>query len=90
MKLNKDDLIKHLALSEHTKLESPNIGIIGDDKYFKRKMKSILRRTKHYDFMYANKELTRYTLINNNIETTYIKIENLSDLENTYFRRYLC
>jgi hypothetical protein len=40
--------------------------------------------------MYATKELTRYTIITNGIETTYIQLENLEDLKDIYFRRYIC
>lgn len=90
MKLNKEDIIKYWELKEHYNQASPNIGIIGDNKYFKRKVKSIIKKIKHYDFIYANKELTRYTIINNGIETTYIQLENLEDLKDIYFKKYIC
>ena len=89
MELNKNDLIKYWELKSHQKETSSNIGIIGDKKYFKKKMKVILKAIKHYDFMFANKELTKYTMINNGIETTYIQIEKLDDLGNTYFKKYM-
>ena len=89
MKLDKEDIIKYWELKEHQNDISSNIGIIGDKKYFKKKVKAILKKLKHYDFMYANKELTRFTIINNRIETTYIQLENLEDLKDMYFKKYL-
>lgn len=89
MKLDKNDLIKYYELKSHQKEASTNIGIIGDIKYFKKTMSSILKSIKHYDCMFANKELTKYTIINKGIEQTYIKIETLDDLGNLYFYKYI-
>lgn len=89
MKLTREDIIKFYYLKAYYNPTSPNIGVIGNEKEFKHRMKPIIKRlktikgTKFYQF---NNKLT--TIIGD-IETTYIKIETVDDLVGKDFRKYM-
>lgn len=93
MKLSKDDLVKFYELNHRLSENSPNVGIIGDRKTFRRKIKEILKvsgiSNRRTNSVFVSDGGNRLTIIINDIEVTYIQIETLQDLRGRYFRKYI-
>ena len=88
MRLYKDDLIKFHELLEHYNKISPNIAVIGDKKTFKKVVKEVLQRL-NFNVLVVNKAETKYTILIDDIEISYVHVETLEDLEGLYFSRYV-
>ena len=93
MNLCQDDLIKFYELKNHYSEISPNIGIIDSKDRFEIRVKEILKDMKHngvsYDSLRVSKDGQQVTIFIGGIETTYIHIETLQDLQGRYFRYYM-
>lgn len=90
MKLTQNDLIIFYDLLHHYNITSPNIAIIGNEKEFKKKMKAIIKANKDYDVLYQTKtKPLKCTIIKNDIEKTYIHIEQTDDMKELYFRKFI-
>lgn len=88
MKLYKDDLIKYRELKKHENPASRNIGIFADRKDFKHLVKETLKSIK-FDTLIVNKDETKYTVIIDDVEICYIRIDTLEDLQGLYFNKYI-
>ena len=88
MKLYKDDLIKFHELLKHYNETSPNIAVIGDKKTFKKLVKEVLSRL-NFDVLVVNRAETKYTILIDDIEISYVHVETLEDLEGLYFSKYV-
>ena len=88
MVLNENDLIKFYELRNRQIDTSPNIGVIGDTKTFKLKIKKALKNME-YDYIYTRNNGNTITVFTGGIETTYIHIETLRDLVGRNFRKYM-
>jgi len=88
MFLDRDDIIKFEALKKHYDPIATNIGIIGDREYVEKKIKSIIKATPH-NLLIQNESKLCYRLMLDDKETTYYGIQQLDDLDNLYFRKYI-
>ena len=85
-----DDLVKFYILYTHYNIVSNNIGVIEKDK-FNRLFRMIKRENKNNSNVriMLNETKTKFTVIENGLETTYIYIETPQDLRGRYFRKYI-
>lgn len=85
-----DDLVKFYMFHIHYNIASNNIGVIDKDK-FNRLFRMIKRENKN-NFnvrIILNEDKTKFTILENDMETSYIYIETPQDLRGNYFRKYI-
>lgn len=85
-----EDLIKFYLLNTHYNIASNNIGVIDKEK-FNKLFKMIKRENKNNINVriMLNETKTKFTIMENGMETTYIYIETPQDLRGLYFRKYI-
>lgn len=86
---NKEDAIKFYALNIRYNPTSLNIGILGDEKYFKKRIKEIMKCfDKTFKLIYKDRCLI---VINPNTEQEikYICITEPKDMMGLYFRKFI-
>lgn len=90
MNIELDDIIMFYTLKQHFDIISTNIGITGDNRRFKRYVlrayKSIKNKHKQ---IYSNETKTKYTILNDGMEITFIHIRTTEDLQGKYFRKFI-
>lgn len=90
MELNRNDIIKFYTLYSHYNPLSNNIGIIGDLKTFNDYIKKVdksFEKIKYNKFF--NEDKTKYTIICDDIEYSYVMIQTTEDLKNLYFKKFI-
>lgn len=85
-----EDLVKFYELHIHHDLTSNNIGVVEREK-FNRLVKMIKQEYKNNlrVRVMLNEDHTKLTIIENEIETTYILIQEPQDLRGRFFRKYI-
>lgn len=90
MNIEKRDLIMFYELLSRYSKTSTNIAVTGTEKEFKTKMQNILKSIKDYDYMrYSNTHRPKYMIVKDDIEQTYIHIQNTDDMKGLYFRKFM-
>ena len=89
--LTKSDIINFYKLHLRYDPSSPNIGVVGSHKRFIELVKEIQKiyKNKPNAFIKLNSNRTKLTVLYNDIETSYIYIENDDSLSGNRFRKYM-
>ena len=85
-----EDLVKFYKLLLRYNPTSNNIGVIDKNKF--KEIYEITRKEykdKSNVKMILNNERTKFTILHNEIETTYILIEKDQDMIGRFFRKYI-
>lgn len=85
MEFKESDLYKFYELHNRINIKSRNVGIIGDTKRFKRVMKRIYKQHRENGVRIMKFSDRKYTFILNDVEYSYIQVENTQDLIRKYF-----
>lgn len=85
-----EDLVKFYLLYSHYDIASNNIAVIDRDK-FNRIFRLIKKECKNKvnTRLILNETKTKFTIIENELETTYVYIETPQDLRGRFFRKYI-
>ena len=86
----REDLVKFYELHIHYDIASNNIGVIEKEK-FNRLIRMIKREYKNNTKVKVmlNENHNKLTIIENELETTYILIQKPQDLRGKFFRKYI-
>ena len=85
-----EDLIKFYLFHTHYNKASNNIGVIEKEK-FNRLFKMIKQEHKNNPRVriMMNSDKTKFSIFENEMETTYVLIQEPIDLRAKYFRKYI-
>jgi len=86
----REDLVKFYELHIHYDIASNNIGVIEKEK-FNRLIRMIRKEYKNNTRVKVilNENHNKLTIIENELETTYILIQKPQDLRGKFFRKYI-
>ena len=87
--LDGGDIFKFYTLYNHLSKVSPNIGIIANRKEFNKRINKVIDSLKDRTNIIIKKNKDEVRIIENGIETNYIRLDNITDLYNNYFRKYI-
>jgi len=89
--LNRDDIIKFYELHSRLSPTSSNIGVVGNRHRFEILVRDLLKRYKKDKNVKIriNPLKTHINIIQNDVETNFIHIQDLNDLTGRFFRKYM-
>ena len=88
--LESNDVVKFYELYNHFDIISRNIGIIGDNNKYQKYLSSIITSLQGKPIRIINNELnTKCTILIDDIEYTYIHIQDYKDMYGKKFRKFV-
>lgn len=85
-----EDLIKFYQLYLHYNVASNNIGVVDREKF--NRLYKLIRKENQNNLnvrIILNEEHTKFTILENELEVTYILIQEPVDMRGRFFRKYI-